>query len=213
LHLPLSHQVQSPAPLLSLQFPKKWKASNKTHQLHHSRPPQNKRLPQNFLAKQPATDNTTTPTFTKPAPPSSCTNFCKREREREREEGERNQKRALLEVAADLSQVFSIKSVLTRLAIFLPQLRRTEEDKGWTWWYCVPSLTEQKLTHPINGFWCTDSSSFSKFMAVVINPWHTGKNWLVICCTRMKNFRRDSWWGIALHSLVKELVTYVQQQD
>jgi hypothetical protein len=135
-----------------------------------------------------------------------------RVRERERE-GERNQKRALLEVAADLSQVFSIKSVLTRLAIFLPQLRRTEEDKGWTWWYCVPSLTEQKLTHPINGFWCTDSSSFSKFMAVVINPWHTGNNWLVICCTRMKNFRRDSWRGIALHSLVKELVTYVQQQD
>jgi len=65
----------------------------------------------------------------KPAPPSSCTNFCERERKRERE-GIEKPKRALLEVAADLSQVFSIKSVLTRLAIFLPQLRRTEGDKG-----------------------------------------------------------------------------------
>jgi hypothetical protein len=64
-------------------------------------------------------------------------------------------------------------------------LRKTKVE---AWWYYVHSLTEQKLSHPINGFWCTDSSSFSKFMAVVINPWHTGKNWLVIWCTRMKNF-------------------------
>jgi hypothetical protein len=54
-----------------------------------------------------------------------------REREREREKRAREKpKRGALEVAADLSQVFSIKCVLTRLAIFLPQLRRTEEDKG-----------------------------------------------------------------------------------
>jgi hypothetical protein len=63
----------------------------------------------------------------KPAPPSSCTNFCERERERERERRGRD---PLLEVAADLSEVFNIKSVLTRLAIFLPQLRKIEEDKG-----------------------------------------------------------------------------------
>jgi hypothetical protein len=51
------------------------------------------------------------------------------ERERERER-ERRGRDPLLEVAADLSEVFNIKSVLTRLAIFLPQLRSTEEDKG-----------------------------------------------------------------------------------